>query len=301
MSWQRLGRIFTASGQRDWMMSHASVPYAEHIEADLFRIYFTPRDAQNRSYLGWLEIELSRPDRILRIAETPLLGPGLPGSFDDCGTMGSWLVTEGGRRHHYYIGWNIRKPMPFHVSIGRASENTDGELEKLAGPILDRTPIDPWFCSNPCVMLENGVWRMWYLSGLGWKNAEATPSASYHVRYAESSDGINWDRAGMTAIDLTHPDEIAIARPAVVRTDDGYLMWYCYRGNSFPYRLGHARSPDGLAWTRFDDEAGLSPAASGWDGSMIAYPFVFDHHGSRYLLYCGDGFGRSGFGLAVEA
>ena len=32
---------------------------------------------------------------------------------------------------------------------------------------------------------------------------------------------------------------------------------------------------------------------------MIEYPFVFDHDGSRYMLYNGNGYGKTGFGLAV--
>jgi hypothetical protein len=32
---------------------------------------------------------------------------------------------------------------------------------------------------------------------------------------------------------------------------------------------------------------------------MIEYPFVFDHGGARYMLYNGNGYGRSGVGLAV--
>ncbi|MBB5866436.1 hypothetical protein [Xanthomonas sp. 3058] len=32
---------------------------------------------------------------------------------------------------------------------------------------------------------------------------------------------------------------------------------------------------------------------------MIEYPFVFDHAGQRYMLYNGNDYGRSGFGLAV--
>jgi hypothetical protein len=32
---------------------------------------------------------------------------------------------------------------------------------------------------------------------------------------------------------------------------------------------------------------------------MIEYPCVFDHKGARYMLYAGNGYGRTGFGLAV--
>jgi hypothetical protein len=305
MRWERLGRIFTPSGERDWMVSHASVPYAERLEGDLFRIYFTPRDRGNRSYLGWLDVELTRPDRIVRLAEAPLLGPGEPGSFDDCGTLGSWLVEADGGKHHYYIGWNRRSPMPFHVSIGRATTPAGADagapLEKLPGPVLERGLGDPLFCSNPCVLHEAGHWRMWYLSGLGWETVRDAASASYHIRHAESPDGVHWRRSDGVAIGLVHPDEIAIARPTVLRDGDGYSMWYCWRGRSFPYRLGYATSPDGISWTRRDNAAGLALADSGWDSDMIAYPYVFEHRGERYMLYCGNGFGRAGFGLAVQS
>jgi uncharacterized protein with PIN domain len=32
---------------------------------------------------------------------------------------------------------------------------------------------------------------------------------------------------------------------------------------------------------------------------MICYPFVFDHKGSRYMLYNGNDFGKTGFGIAI--
>jgi hypothetical protein len=118
--WRKLGRVFGGEAQFPWMASHAQVPFAERIEGDLYRIYFTSRDAQNRSHIGWLEFDITRPDRILRLAEAPLLAPGTPGSFDDCGAMMSWMVCHGSQRYLYYIGWNTRATVPFHVSIGLA-------------------------------------------------------------------------------------------------------------------------------------------------------------------------------------
>jgi hypothetical protein len=32
---------------------------------------------------------------------------------------------------------------------------------------------------------------------------------------------------------------------------------------------------------------------------MIKYPFVFDHDGERSMLYNGNGYGKTGVGLAV--
>jgi hypothetical protein len=74
-------------------------------------------------------------------------------------------------------------------------------------------------------------------------------------------------------------------------------MWYSYRG--LKYRIGYAFSKDGLVWTRRDSDAGLSVTPGDWDGDMIEYPFVFDHGNHRWMLYNGDGYGQTGFGLAV--
>ena len=75
-------------------------------------------------------------------------------------------------------------------------------------------------------------------------------------------------------------------------------MWYPYRGES--YRIGYAESRDGTDWTRRDDIAGIEPSASGWDSEMVTYPFVFRHRDRRYMLYCGNGYGLTGIGLAVS-
>ena len=40
--------------------------------------------------------------------------------------------------------------------------------------------------------------------------------------------------------------------------------------------------------------------AEEWDSEMQAYPAVFDRGGRRYLLYNGNGYGRSGVGYAVS-
>ena len=73
-------------------------------------------------------------------------------------------------------------------------------------------------------------------------------------------------------------------------------MWYSYRGDA--YRMGYAESEDGLEWERKDAEAGIDVSEEGWDSEMIEYPCVFEHRGSWYMLYNGNGYGSSGIGLA---
>lgn len=298
MGWRRLGRIYVPCGEREFLVSHASVPFAEALTGGLHRIWFSPRDAQNRSHVAWLVVDLHRPQEILEVSPVAVLGTGPAGAFDDCGAMMSWLVEQDGRRRIYYIGWNTRQSVPYHVSIGLAEAAPDGTWVRLPGPVLERSLDDPWFCSNPCVLPEAGGFRMWYLSGLGWEDVGGRPSPSYHICDARSVDGVTWYERGRVAVPL-EGEEFAIARPCVLREGSGYLMWFGERTRRRPYRLGAARSEDGLTWRRAPEWAGLAPAAEGWDSEMIAYPHVLEHDGARWMLYCGNGFGRSGFGLAV--
>ena len=35
-----------------------------------------------------------------------------------------------------------------------------------------------------------------------------------------------------------------------------------------------------------------------WDDKMVAYPHVFSVKNKKYMLYCGNDFGKAGFGVA---
>ena len=62
--------------------------------------------------------------------------------------------------------------------------------------------------------------------------------------------------------------------------------------------MGYAESFNGIDWTRNDKEVGILPSSTGWDSEMVCYPSVFDHHNNRYMVYNGNGYGKTGFGLA---
>jgi hypothetical protein len=138
---------------------------------------------------------------------------------------------------------------------------------------------------------------MWYVSGTEWTDHSGEPRHRYHIKYAESADGLDWKCDGQTCVDYRDADEYALARPCVIRDSDRYRMWYSYRGKT--NRIGYAESPDGLIWKREDDKAGIDVSPSGWDDEMIEYPFVFDQQGARHMLYNGNGYGRSGIGHAL--
>ena len=295
---RKLGKIYCSSGEKEWLNFHASVPIAEHVENDLFRVFFSSRDNCNKSFTGSLIIDLNTPQNILDISLIPTLTPGHLGEFDDSGAMASSLAKHNGKRYLYYIGWNLGVTVPFRNSIGLAiGENATNFSKYSNGPILDRSPTEPHFTASCCVIPGEDKWRMWYLSCTEWIIKNNRPLHRYHLKYAESSDGICWKRDGVVAIDYANQEEYAISRPTVIRDKNRWRMWFSARGTF--YKIGYAESNDGIHWNRMDKNCNLDVSKSGWDSEMIAYPFVFDHKGVRYMLYNGNGYGKTGFGLAV--
>lgn len=302
MKWKKLGKVFEPTGEFVWMQTHAAVPIADHIEGDLFKVYFSTRDSNNASYVSYVVIDLNNPSKIIEMSAEPVISPGELGGFDDSGAMATSLLKEGNRKLLYYIGWNLGVTVPFRNSIGIAISENGGEFYKpYPGPIFDRTRDEPHFVASCDVIKEGGIFKIWYLSCVGWEQTSSGPLHKYHIKYAESKDGINWDRTGQVAIDFKDEYEYAISVPRVMHDEDIYRMWYSSRGTiDVPvYRIGYAESSDGISWQRKDAEVGISVADSGWDSEMICYPYVFDHGGQRYMLYNGNGYGESGFGLAV--
>lgn len=280
------------------MQSHAAVPIAEQESGSLYRVYFSTRDQQNRSYTGSMIIDVERPETVLEIEPEPALSPGNLGEFDDSGAMATWLTKSAGQQYLYYIGWNLGVTVPFRNSIGLAIDSGRNHFERYApGPIIDRSVTEPHFCASCCVLYAPECWRMWYVSCTGWPLHEGRPRHRYHLKYAESEDGIVWRRNGTVAIDFATADEYAISRPSVIHDGERFRMWYSWRGAR--YRIGYAESENGVDWVRLDHLVYLPVSGSGWDSEMVEYPFVFEHQGQLLMLYNGNGYGKSGVGLAI--
>jgi len=299
MRWIKKGLIFKPKGDLEWMVSHAAIPYAQQIGDNEYRIYCTGRDSQGRSQIGFFEINIENPVEIIKISEKPVITLGPTGSFDDRGLTNSWVIQHQEKYYLYYSGWSLGVTVPFYFYVGLAISDDGGlTFNKVSlSPILERNVVDPYLTASPCIVIEDNIWKMWYVSGVGWKLENNQPKHYYHIKYAESHNGIDWQRAGKVCIDFKSDDEYAIARPSVIVKDGFYQMWYCYRGEN--YKIGYAESTDGLVWIRKDDEAGIGESDEGWDSEMLAYPYVFKHSGQLYMLYNGNGYGRSGIGLAV--
>ncbi len=307
MKWEKKGRLFDPEHYKNsWMVSHAALPFVDRLHDDSYRVYFASRNSDNKAQGAFIEVQVGKNEiRQVGISQNPVIEVGKLGCFDDAGAMPSSIVNFNGKKYLYYTGWTRKVETPFAFFIGVAVSEDGGKSFKRISqaPILGQGFHDPYLTASPWVLKENDVWKMWYVSGIGWEKQSdgKNPRHYYHIKYAESSDGITWSSRGVVCIDFNkEEDEYAIARPIVRKVGDLYTMWYCYRGGNNFYRAGYAESQDGISWIRKDHSVGIGTTKNSWDSGMICYPFAFDHNNTTYLLYNGNGYGKTGFGYAIK-
>lgn len=304
MRWRKLGLVFDVSkAGTPWMHSHAQVPVADPIRGDLFRVYFATRTREQIPRIGSVVVELGDTVRTLEVGTAPVLEPGPLGTFDEHGVYPSCIVDEPGLKRMYYVGFcrGSRAPM-FYASIGLAESLDGGETWRKCSiaPLLDRSEHDPCLVSSPHVVRQGGRYRMTYVSGTRWSEVDGRLQSHYHIKYAESDDGVRWRRDGRVAIDFAGDDETNIARSWVTEEADRLHMLFGYVKRGSSYRLGYAESDDWVSWRRDDSVVGLDVSPSGFDSEMVCYPNVVRHLGRTYLFYNGNRFGQEGFGAAVK-
>lgn len=301
MAWIKKGRIIsteTIKKKIPWMHKRISLPYAEVLYGDVYRVYFYSQDANHRAQIGYFEIDLNRPAQIMNLSEAPIFKLGELGAFDDQGIMPSWIINKADKKYMYYTGWSLGVTVPFYFYIGLAVSIDGGKSfsRYSKSPILGRNEFDPFLTASPCIIIESNLWRMWYVSCIKWIIENGIPKHYYLIKYAESRDGIHWLNNNNICIDFKDASEYAIARPCVIHDSKIYKMWYSYRGEK--YRIGYAESNDGIKWTRKDDIVGITPSLSGWDSESICYAYIFNHKNKTFMLYCGNHYGDSGIGIA---
>lgn len=298
MAWRKLGLTFSGpAAVHPALHSHAALPTPFSLGGDLVRVFYSGRDLANRSAVGSVVVQLSEQPKVLEVCAEPVLSPGAVGGFDDAGLGVGCVVPDENGDRLYYMGWNVGGSAPWRNAIGVAFGNArEGRFERrFLGPVLDRSPLDPFSLSYPWVLrLGPRDWRMWYGTHLQWGAEQA--DMSHAIRAATSTDGLTW----LPEADLCIPpegEEIATVRPSVIQGARGeFEMVFAARGLNSPYRIGRALSDDGRRWRR--TTAGISPSQE-WEGGALTYPAMFEQAGQRWLLFNGQGYGMTGFGLAV--
>lgn len=282
------------------LVSHAANPLAVHLEYNIYRVFFSGRDERNRSSVGAVDIDILEL-RVVKEHYLPFFEHGPEGSFFADGVSIGNCYEVDGIRYMLFMGWQNPENGHWRGDIGRLILAPDLALElESPQPFVSCDETDPISLSYPWVQSspESGF-NMWYGSTLTWNAGNG--EMLHVIHHASSLDGHHWLRSGL-AVPFELGRAQAFSRPTVVQNEEGdFEMWFSYRsGSGEKYRIGYATSENGVNWKLDLDNAGIAVSARGWDSEMIEYPFVFDHEGNRYMLYNGNGYGKTGFGLAVQ-
>ena len=297
MVWKKLGQLFSVKGSHDLSKTHASNPLPIYLENDIYRVFFSSRDVDNKSSVGYVDIDIIQR-KIINEQNAIAFKYGSSDSFYSHGVSVGNMYHVKKEQFILFMGWNIEPNEHWRGDIGKLKLIDNERLAITSDtPIMSIDEMDKISLSYPFVLFHEGIYKMWYGTTLTWisDNGEMI----HTINYATSLDGEHWEKHGVAI-----PYELGVAqafsRPSVLINDLGYHMWYSYRsGTGEKYRIGYAFSFDGLKWTRKHDEVGIDISKDGWDSEMICYPFVLEHKGETYMLYNGNQYGKEGFGLAI--
>lgn len=310
--WEKLGNIYDPDSHAETSLfkQFGQSPSAIVFD-DCVRVYFCARPApdangQYVSHVTYLELDRKDLRSVRKVHGKPILALGGYGTFDEFGTYPVSVIRDGDEIRAYYAGLTRCESVPFNAAIGVGVSRDGGHsFERLGeGPVLSYSPDEPFLLGSPRIRQLNRKWYLWYVAGRRWIDGETRPEPVYKIRMASSDDGIEWTKFGRDLIpDVLGPDECQACADVTFR-NGRYHMFYSYRealnykSASGGYRIGYAWSDDMQNWTRRDDLAGILPSGSGWDSEMVSYAHLFTVDERTYMLYQGNGMGRTGFGLA---
>jgi hypothetical protein len=214
------------------------------------------------------------------------LGP--PGSWNDAGQLVQDVVFDGTTYHLYILGGHTTVPWTSPWSVGHwTSTSLEGPWVEDNNPVLEPEPgqWDGYTILSAVVLYDTDTttFRMWY-------GATGTQFGQVTAGYAESPDGSTWTKhpgnplAGLEPGPLGTWNDWVISPGAVVKDGASYDMWFSaweYNGGAIDlWRIGHATSIDGIAWSQSPDPVLM--ATEIWEGTRVY---------NTVVVPIGDGFG----------
>lgn len=215
----------------------------------------------------------------------------------------------------YYAG--VKSASNFlPTAIGRAtSASVDGPYTRDENPVLEIGSPGEWdsyFIHPSSVIHHNGQYLMYYWAG------DVYPGGKWHIGLATSTDGITWskyDDPSTTESPFAESDPILktgesgnwdenrLIGCSVLKTENGFEMFYSGIQENNGAAIGYASSTNGISWTK--DEANNpafswanDPYAVSKNNWVIEIPTVV-YNESVYHVYYDYGLVLAEIGMAT--
>jgi beta-1,2-mannobiose phosphorylase / 1,2-beta-oligomannan phosphorylase len=204
----------------------------------------------------------------IKYPDNPVLG----GSYGTCFDVS--LLREG----DIYRMWFSWRPKGSVALV----ESKDGFHWSAPVIVLAPNKAGGWEneVNRPVVINQGGLYRMWFT---GQANGHSA------IGYATSRDGVVWKRMrDQPVLSPTQPwEKVAVMCPDVLWDKKAklYKMWYSGGEQYEPDAIGYATSPDGLTWTKRQDNPifEADPKIEWEQDKVTACQVVMD--GGWYLMF----------------
>ena len=209
----------------------------------------------------------------------PVLGKGEAGSFDSRQLGKPTVIYDPSNTAAPFRMWYAGEG-DLGGSVGYAT-SMDGRVWTKAGEVFGPGKIgmaDSYRVTHPCVLMDEGVYYMWYT---------ADDSNNRRVAYATSTDGVTWERGGVVFDVGTGNFSEAAFAPAVVKLgtetpddprDDGFHMVFTgnkiVAGGDIQSKLINASSADGLTWAAGNIAFSAAGGDTAFDGYNVSQPAI---------------------------
>jgi len=190
----------------------------------LYYIGWNPGTTVRMHIFGGLAISKDEGRTFERWSRAPIIERN---KIDPFINTGPWVVRLNDQWRMYYVSgveW-VHKDLPrYNIKL---ATSIDGKTWMRNGhTCIDFSNKNEVALARPYVVHDDGMWKMWY----------AYKGDRYQIGYAESEDGLNWDRkdelAGL-ACSTNGFDSEMIEYAGVVKHKDQCFMFY--NGNNYGY------------------------------------------------------------------
>ena len=210
----------------------------------------------------------------------------------------SFVVHDGEQYIMYYGGGPRINALLTAMEIGMATSE-DGMIwtKYEENPVMSFSLTAAWDDSivDPGPVIYDGEqYRMWY-SGM-------SVDSIWSIGLATSTDGIEWVKyEGNPLLELGDEgrwDDKSVRVASVIYDQSQYKMWYTGSDSiysedlEFPqlahWRVGYATSPDGISWTKYEENPVLDIGEPGtWEDKRIDHCYVLFNGDSYEMWYQG--------------
>jgi predicted GH43/DUF377 family glycosyl hydrolase len=191
-------------------------------ETLLYYIGWNPGSTVRMHLFGGLAISQDRGQTFERWSNAPIIERTRVNPYLN---TAPFVLKEGDRWRMYYVGgtgWPHKDLPRYNIQIAESTDGRHWTREgKVAIPFKDKSENA---LARPFVLKEDGVYKMWF----------AHKGAAYCMGYAESIDGLHWERDdSFGALDVTAGqfDSEMVEYFAVVPYEGRKIMFY--NGNDY--------------------------------------------------------------------